>query len=783
MPLSAGDRLGPYEILAPLGAGGMGEVYRGRDSRLGREVAIKVLPGHLANDPQALDRFEREGKAVAALSHPNILVLFDAGTQDGIRYAVTELLEGETLSDRLSRGPLPWRKTVELGVALAEGLAAAHGREIVHRDIKPGNIFLTSSGQIKILDFGLARVEQEASPEEALTRAETQAGMVMGTSGYMSPEQVRGEKAGAASDIFSLGCVLYEALTGRRAFPGKSAAETMAAILKDDPPPIADTGVQVPAELERVIERCLARNPVQRFHSAHDLAFALRSLLSGVSDKPATAAAPRSARLSLSLTIAALAAILAAGGLFYWRSHSARSIDTLAVLPFTNMGGNSDADYLSDGITESLTDSLSELPNLKVKSRSAVLRYKGRDPDVMAVGRELGVRAVLTGRITQRGENLTVRTELVDAADNSHLWGEQYDRKLADALAVQNEIAHQIVDKLRIRLNSTQMTHMIMRQTANPEAYQLYLKGRYFAAQFTPDSLSKGMNYFRQAIAVDPTYALAYDGMAYYYTLIEDQGDPPDETMPKAKEAARKALELDDSLVEAHVELGGVYSMYDFDWAAAEREFQRAFRLNPNYAAAHEYYGWYLIPRGRMDQAIHEGQRATELDPLSPEVHSILGWTLYYARRYDQAAVELHKCLELDPNYPSGHYFLGLVYAQQGRFDDAIAEQRKAVESFGSSVSWPLTEIARDYALAGRSADAGQALQDLLKRSRTSHVIPYGIATVYAALGNKDQAFAQLEQALAQRSFFLDFLKVDPALDSLRPDPRFQSLLRRMNMQ
>ena len=562
MPLSAGDRLGPYEILAPLGAGGMGEVYRARDSRLGREVAVKVLPEHLADNPEALDRFEREGKAVAALSHPNVLVLFDVGAHEGIRYAVTELLEGETLSDRLSRGPLPWRKTIELGAAVAEGLAAAHGKDIIHRDIKPGNIFLTTGGQIKILDFGLARWEPEASPnspEDDVTRAETRTGAVMGSSGYMSPEQVRGEKAGAPSDIFSLGSVLYEAVTGRRAFPGKSAGDTMAAILKDDPPAIVDTGVQVPTELARVIERCLSKNPAQRFHSAHDVAFALRGILSGMSEKPAAVVEPRRMRFIVPIMIAALV-ILAAAGLFYWRSQTGKSIDSIAVLPFANMGGNADADYLSDGITESLTDSLSELPNLKVMSKSAVSRYKGKDPDVPAVGRALGVRAVLTGRITQRGDNLTVSAELVDAADNSHLWGEQYDRKLADALAVQNEIAHQIVEKLRLRLSNTQMAHMTKRQTANPEAYQLYLKGRYFAGQFSQEGLDKGMNYFRQAIALDPTYALAYDGMAYYYTLIEDLTAAPGEVMPKSEEAARKAIALDDSLVEPHVEQGFNYT-------------------------------------------------------------------------------------------------------------------------------------------------------------------------------------------------------------------------------
>ena len=530
-----------------------------------------------------------------------------------------------------------------------------------------------------------------------------------------------------------------------------------------------------------MIDRCLAKNPAQRFHSAHDLAFALRGLLSVGGEKTRGAAGPHSVRRRWLTVIAAVIAI-AAAGLLYLRSH-AQSIYSLAVLPFANSSGSADADYLSDGITESLIGSLSELPNLKVMSSSAVARYKGKTPDIPSVGREVGVRAVLTGRITQRGDSLTVSAELVDAKDNSHLWGERYKRQLADALAVQNEIAHQIVEKLRLPISDTQMKRMATRQTANPEAYQLYLKGRYFAAQFTPEGLDKGMNYFRQAIALDPGYALAYDGMSYYYTLIEDLSVAPAEVMPKSEAAARKAIELDDSLVQPHVEQAYNYTSYDYDWPAAEREFQRAFSINPNYAPAHEFYSQYLISQGRIDQAIQEAQRAVELDPLSPEIHSFLDWTLYFARRYDQSMADLHTTLEIDPNYPFALYVLGEVYAQQGRFDDAIAAERKSVQNFGDAgSSYMQAEIARDHALAGRRSEAIQAVRDLLGRSQSIHVAPYGIATVYAALGDKDQAIAQLEQAWAQRSQFLDFLKVDPAFDGVRSDPRFQNLVARMKL-
>ncbi|HEV2201829.1 MAG TPA: protein kinase [Bryobacteraceae bacterium] len=779
MPLAAGTRLGPYEIIAPLGAGGMGEVYRARDTRLGRDVAVKVLPEHLAGNPVSLARFERETQAVAVLAHPNILVLHDVGEQDGIHYAVTELLEGGTLGDRLRRGPLPWRKAVEWGAAVAEGLAAAHSKTIVHRDIKPANIFVTSDGRVKILDFGLARWEPKISEGDAtVTLAATEAGTVMGTVGYMSPEQVRGEEANASSDVFSLGVVLYEMVSGVRPFSGKSAPETMSAILKEEPPSIADSAKQAPADLARVIERCLAKNPAQRFHSAHDLAFALRGLMS-VTDQQPVAVPTSKARLRLPIATASAVLILCAAGFFYWRSRASPAIDSLAVLPFANMAGSPDADYLSDGITESLIDSLSQLPNLKVMSRSAVFRYKGKETDPRAVGRELGVRAVLTGRVIERGDNLAVRAELVNVADNSALWGEQYNRKVMDALAVQSDIAHQIVEKLKLRLSSQQMTQMAKHQTANPEAYQLYLKGRFYAAKFDAQNLHKGMDYLNQAIAVDPNYALAYDGLSYYYALVTDWFMPSTEAGPKAIGAARKALELDDSLAEAHVELAQEYSWYDYDWQNAEREFRRALDLNSSFAD--ESHGWYLVWVGRTEEGLAELRNAEALDPLSAEVCDITGWMLYAARRNDEAVMQLRKCLEIDPSYWPPYYNIAQVYEQQGRFPEAIAAAQKGVDILPENPSVPLAELARAYALSGRRADAQKALDQLLALSKRVQVSKYALATVYIALGDKDQAIARLEQAYAEHSFMIAGTKVDPELNPLRSDPRFQALLRKLN--
>jgi serine/threonine-protein kinase len=757
----------------------MGEVYRARDTRLNRDVAIKVLPEHLANDPRALERFACEAKAAAALAHPNILVLYDVGSDQGVQYAATELLEGETLREQLRRGAMPWRKAAELGAAIADGLGAVHSKGIVHRDIKPSNIFLTADGRVKILDFGLAQMRSGPSQSEETATMTEPSPVVQGTVGYMSPEQVRGEKAGTASDIFSLGCVLYEMVTGRRAFSGKSATDTVAAILKEEPPAVADSGRPSTPEFDRVIERCLAKNPAQRFHSADDLAFELRTLSSSAGAPGLLPAPIRMVHRWAVLAIAALALILAGSAVYFWRSRNDR-IDSLAVLPFVNATGGHDADWLSDGITESLIASFSELPNLKVMASSAVFRYRGMGTDPRAAGRDLGVRAVLTGRLTQRGENLSVSAELVKVEDNSELWGDQYNRKVIDALAVQQDIVAQISGRLRAKLSDTERKKMARGRTENPEAYQLYLKGRYYAAKYDYEDVKKGFDYFRQAVAFDPNYALAYDGLAYYYGNVEDLYFPVWEVMPKAKEAAQKALEIDEGIAESHVEMGGVLTSYDFDWVGAEREFKRAIELDPKYAPAHEYYAWQLMSEGRVGEALAENRRAEELDPLSLEISSFSGWSLYFARRYEEAVAQLGKCLDLDPSYPQCLWSLGLAYEQQGRFNDAIAAETKVLK-IEPRWGWAWAVCGRAYARSGRSDDAQRALEQLLALSKRSYVSKYSLATLYAALGDKGRALDALEQAYAERSFFLDFLKSDPELDNLRSEPRFKELVRRMN--
>ncbi len=756
--------MGPYQILAPIGAGGMGEVYRARDTRLDRDVAIKVLPEHLAQNPEALARFEREAKAVAALSHPNILAIHDVGNEGGIRYAVMELLEGETLRSRLERSAPAWRKSVEIGAILADGLAAAHSKDIVHRDLKPENIFLTSDGRVKILDFGLARWQPRRTDSDE-SPTESQGRTILGTVGYMSPEQARGVSADATSDIFSLGCVLYEMLAGRRAFGRSTPTDTLAAILKDDPPPIAESGKSIPPDLDRIVARCLEKNPQQRFHSAHDLAFALRAV-----DSPAVARTPRR---WLAPSLAALLLAGLAAGVYVVRSRPA--VDSLAVLPFANASGDPSTEYLSDGITENLTNSLSQLAGLRVAARSLAFRHKGRGVDPQKAGRDLGVGVVLTGRVVQRGDSLNIQADLMTVADGAQLWGRQYDRKLSDILEVQEQIAREVTEKLRLRPASAR------RSTENTEAYQLYLKGRYLWNRRTEQTLRRAVEYFQQAIEKDANYAQAWAGLADCYAVFTNYSvEPPREAGPKALAAATRAIQLDESLAEAHTSLA-MTKTKEWDWAGAEREFQRATQLNPNYPTTHHWYGIVLSATGRADQDVASVRRAQQLDPLSMVIGGGVGFELYWARRYDEAIVQIRKALEMDPNFGRAHWYLGLPLEQKGLYQEAIAEFQQALRLMGGDPS-VIGGLGHAYAVSGNRAEANRRLQELKDLSKQRYVAPFETALVYTGLGDKERAFEWLEKAYEDRSWGMVRLKVDPRLDPLRSDRRFTGLLRRMNL-
>ncbi len=755
MTLAPGTKLGPYEILSPLGAGGMGEVYRARDTRLGREVAIKVVSERLAQEPELLARFEREARAVAALSHPNILTIHDIGHDSSITYAVLELLEGETLRVRMAHSALTWQKATEIGIAVADGLAAAHSRGIIHRDLKPENIFLTSDGRVKVLDFGLARwkpVVPSRDETSAPTEATTDPGLVLGTAGYMSPEQIRGQAADVPSDVFALGCVLFEMAAGRRAFSGQTSAETMAAILKDQAPELSEAAPEAPWELSRIVTRCLDKDPEQRFQSARDLAFDLRTVLN------------RSATSKVS------------------SGKSRKAIDSLAVLPLVNAGGDPETEYLSDGITESLINSLSRLPDLRVMARSTVFRYKGKEVDPLEAGRELRVRAVLTGRVLHRGDSLIAKAELVDLSDGSQLWGEQYSRKISDIFAVEEEIAQQILGALRVRLTGEEREGVTRRYTESSEAYHLYLKGRFYWNKRTSEGVRRGIEYFSRAIEADPEYALAYAGLADgydilgFYTVL-----PPREAFPKAKAAASRALEIDGSLAEARTSLAYARHYYDWDWAEAEREYRRAIELNPGYPTAHGFYANYLTTMGRQEEALAECQRAQELDPLSLILNTAMGWAHYFARRYDDAIRHIQKALEMDSTFVPAHWFLGNAYVQKRMDREAIEELHRAVE-FSAGGTLMMAALAQAHATFGRRSEAEEMISELEALSATKYVSAYYVALIHAALGDPDAAFRRLEKAYEERSHGLTFLAVEPQWDSLRSDPRFADLLRRVGL-
>jgi serine/threonine-protein kinase len=777
----AGTRLGPYEILAPLGAGGMGEVYRARDTRLGREVAIKVLPEHLARDPDALARFEREARAVAALAHPNILDIHDFGSEKGLSFIVTELLEGETLRQRLTGTPLPWRTAVEIGLAVADGLASAHAHGIVHRDLKPENVFLTFDGRVKILDFGLARLEQQESLESSPTFATpTKTGTVMGTVGYMSPEQVRGGHPDSRSDIFSLGCILYEMATGRRAFFAENPAETLVAILRDEPKDPGDLVQDLPDHLRLVILRCLSKYPDSRFESARDLAFALKVVgAESIRPRSAPPAKRRLIRPVSILTVLVIVTALLILGVSAWLNRGG-PIDSLAVLPFTNASKDPNLEYISAGITESVINSLLQLPRLRVVPRASVYHYKGGQ-DPLKAGRELGVRAVLTGTVSQIGDSLVVQAELTDVKRASALWGKRFQEKVSDVFAVQENIAQEILKSLRLKLSGEEERLLAKRYTQDAEAYRLYLKGRFYMNKRTMEGIAKSIEFFQQAIARDPSYALPYAGLADAYVLVAFYGAlPPKDILPKAREAATRALEIDERLAEAHALVADVQYLFDWDWEGAEKGFRRAIELNPNYPTAHQWYANYLTVLLRTKEACVEIARAEELDPLDPVISMDVGLTCHYTSgNYEKAIDQYRKVLELHPDFPLAHLYLALAHIRQNDLPNAVREL-ETVKRLEPGLPEPIAVLGYAFGVNGRRREAEQALAELRELSKRRYVSPFLIAWVYVGLGDKDRAFQWLERSVAERAGRIVYLKVERGFDPLRSDPRFEVLLRRL---
>jgi len=786
-----GARLGPYEIVALLGAGGMGLVYRARDTRLGRDVAIKVLPAEFAEDAERLRRFEREARATAALSHPNILEVHDVGTFEGVPYLVEELLEGESLKEKIERGALPASEAIGVAVQIARGLAAAHEKGIVHRDLKPANVFLTKHGAVKILDFGLAKLVEGVPLGEAdtLTHAPTGAtefGRVLGTVAYMAPEQARGLPVDQRADVFGFGVVLYEMLAGQRPFRGATATDTVAAILKEEPAPLP---ASVPPDLVAVIGKCLAKVPEKRYSSGSEVLAALGgvdvegaaplwgSLQRSVRRHPWLAAA------NVVVALAVLALALDAGGVrsrLLGRGNGGQAI-RMAVLPFANLSGDPDQEYLSDGLTQEMIAQLGRLhpDTLSVIARTSVMRYKKTETPIDQIGRELGVEYVLEGSAQREGSRVRITAELIRVRGQTQLWADSFEREMSGILALQSDVARNVASALALKLLPAEQTRLATTHTVNPEAYEAYLKGMQCSYRLTPQDLGAALEYFELALKKDPNYAPAYAGVSFVWIDRQQAGyTAPREAGPKAKAAALKAIELDSTLGEGHAALAAFDYLYEWDWAGAEAEFKRAIELNPNFPDVRSLFSHYLMIMKRPEEAMAEIQRALQLDPLNELVHIHHGFLLESAGRYDEAIVQWRNLLRTSPQNPMAHGSLSYDLFRKAKYEESLAELN-AYYAGDREMNEALTQGCAQSGYRGAMIRAADLLA---ARGRTTYVLPNDIAQLYAIAGEKVQALEWLEKGFEARDPNMPYLDLYPEFETLRSEPRFQALLRRMNL-
>jgi serine/threonine-protein kinase len=769
----------------------MGEVYRARDLRLGRDVAVKIIAAGRTADPDAVARFTREAQAVAALSHPHIVALYDVGTEGGVVFAVMELLDGESIKDRLGREGMPRRKALEVAAAIAEGLAAAHAKGIAHRDLKPANVFMTRDGQVKILDFGLAvpMPRQPGSDTQLSTGADTQSSPAAGTVGYMSPEQIRCERSDARSDIFAFGCVLFEMLTGRRAFPGATPAEAITAILRKQPAGLDDSEQRIPAPIAALVQRCLEKDPEQRFQSARDLAFALRAMLSDSFDAAALHRHDRVTKrrpFPVAVIAAMIALSLAVGALLTtgtlptpFSASDPATIRSIAVLPLVDRSQEGSS-YFADGMTDELIATLGRVAQLRVTSRTSVMSYKGTTKRLPQIARELAVDAVVEGSVIRDNERVKITIDLVNPETDSRIWSDVYERDVRDVISAQSEIAAEIARRLSIELTPEDRARLEGGKRIDPAAYDEYVRGRYYYNQRSAADLQRAVDHFRRAIDIDPTYASAYAGLADAYSLIGYQNYlAPRESFPRATAAAKRAADLDRYLADPHASLGYVLLYYDWDFAAAEAELERAIELNPNLVSARHFYSILLTAMLRPAEARAQIERAHSLDPLSPLIASDMGFELYYSERYDDAERALRDAIAMSPRAAAPRFWLGRVFQAQEKYPEALAEYLAGGPDLAA---WPpsLSGVGHLHGLLGDRGRALEVLSTLNSMAERTFVSAYMRALVYLGLGDQPSTFEWLERAYDERSNWMVWLLKDPRWDPVRADPRFAAILDRV---